>query len=272
MKVAITGSSGLVGSRVIELLNDNFQFLPIKQEEVDITDKQSVEKKLATMDYDIFLHLAAYTSVDGAEKERELAHKINVEGTRNVFETAKNMGKKFIFISTGFVFDGEHPPYYEESTPNPIGYYGMTKYDGERVVDHDGMIVRIEYPYRASFEPKKDFVRAIKTRLESGLVVNSITDSLMTPTFIDDIAQSLKHLMHHFSPEIIHIVGADCLSPYDAALAIAKHWHLDETLITKTTYAEYFQGKAARPKLADVRSRKNHFHKMKTFEEGLSCL
>ncbi len=272
MKIALSGSRGLVGSRIVELLSDKFEFIHLNRPEFDITKKNDVSKSLENIDFDLFLHLAAYTNVDSAEIDRESAYALNVEGTKNVFEATQKKRKQFIYISTGFVFDGEHPPYFEDSTPNPVGYYGMTKYEGEQIVKDQAMIVRIEYPFRAQFDQKKDFVRAIKTRLESGQEVTGISDSLITPTFIDDIAHGLKGLIRNFSPDIYHVVGEDSLSPYNAALLIAKNWHLDESLIKKITYDEYFVGKARRPKLAEVKSKRNNFYKMKTFKEALRLM
>ena len=96
-----------------------------------------------------------------------------------------------------------------------------------------------------------------------------IADSLMTPTFIDDIAFGLKYLFQNFTPEIFHLTGGKAISPYEAALLIAEKFNLDKSLISKTTYEEYIKNKAALPKLTDIRSKKNNFWKMKSFEEGL---
>lgn len=272
VKVAITGSTGLVGSRIVELLKDDFGFVPLIYPRLDITNKESVSDTLRDLDFDIFLHLAAYTNVDGAETEKSKAKKLNVDGTRNVFNAVKQKGKNFIYISTDFVFDGESPPYYEDSRPNPVGYYGKTKHEGELVVKNEGMIIRIAYPYRAAFEQKKDFARTIKSLLEQRKELNMISDSSMTPTFIDDVANALKHLMNNFSPEIYHIVGSQTLSPYEAGKLIAKVFDLNESLIKPTTYEEYFKGKAKRPRYSEMKSRKNNFYKMMGFEDGLRLM
>ncbi|MEK7070721.1 MAG: SDR family oxidoreductase [Patescibacteria group bacterium] len=265
-KILITGSTGLIGSRIIELLKNDFEFIPFQG---DITKKEDVETCVLSQSFDLTLHLAGYTNVDGAETEKDLAHKINVEGTKNLYETVKEKSNKFIYISSDFVFDGTTPPYDEESKPNPIGYYGQTKYDGEVVVKNGAMIVRIAYPYRAEFKDKKDFMRSIKSLLEQEKEIKGITDSTFTPTFIDDIVYGLKHLMNNYSEEIIHLVGSQTLTPYDAFKHIAKTFSLNESLIKKTTYAEYFTNKAKRPQYSEVKSKKNNFYKMKSFEEGL---
>lgn len=269
LKIALTGGDGLVGSRIIELLKGEFEFINFPQLKMDITDPSQVKKNLGDIDFDLFLHLAAYTNVAGAENNKELAFKINRDGTKNVFNFVRGKGKKFLYISTDFVFDGTTPPYFEDSVPNPEAIYALSKYEGEKIVKDQAMIVRISYPYRASFEGKKDFMRTFKFLLEQKKPLTMIADSLMTPTFIDDIAYGLRHLFNNFSPEIYHLVGDRAISPYEAALEIADVFGLDKSLIGKTTLDEYTKDKAKLPKYADIRSKKNTFLKMKSFGEGL---
>ena len=236
---------------------------------MDITNTEQTNAIIKEIDFDIFLHLAAYTNVAAAETNKELCFKINVEGTKNVFDAVTNKGKKFVYISTDFVFDGKNPPYFEDSTPNPPGIYAQSKYEGEKIVNNKAMIVRISYPYRAKFEIKKDFFRTFKSYLEQKKPLFMITDSLMTPTLIDDIAFGLKHLLNNYSPEIFHLGGGRALSPYEAAMLVAEKFNLDKSLIGKTTYEEYMKNKPGLPQYANIRSKKNNFWKMKTFDEGL---
>lgn len=270
LKIAITGANGLVGSRIIELLKNDFEFISLSQKSMDITDKKQVKNILKNLDFDIFLHLAAYTNVAGAETNKELCFKINVDGTKNVFETVQDKNKKFIYISTDFVFDGNNPPYFEDSIPNPPGVYADSKYQGEKIVERKAMIVRISYPYRAKFDKKNDFFRTFKNYLQQKKELRMITNSLMTPTFIDDIAYGLKYLINNYSPEIFHLVGRQSISPYETAILIAEKFNLDKSLIGKTTYEEYIKNKPGLPQYADIRSKKNNFWKMKTFAEGLT--
>jgi len=269
IKIALTGASGLVGSRIIELLKDDFQFIDLPQKNLDITNKIQCHQVINEIDFDVFLHLAAYTNVDGAENQRDLARKINVEGTKNVFAEVNKKNKKFIYISTGFVFDGENPPYNEDSQPKPKSVYATTKYEAEEIVKNQAMIVRIEYPYRAKYDLKFDFVATVKKLLSENRAINMVTDNLITPTFIDDISYGLKYLFNNFQPSIFHLVGADSLSPFYAGLTIAKIFNLNKDLIKPITAEEYFKNKAVRPKLAVIKTINNNFYKMKTFKEGL---
>lgn len=277
-KIAITGGTGLVGSRVIELLKDTYEFVMIDRSNgLDITDSSTLEN--IPNDFDILLHLAAYTNVDGAEEDRDKgkesnAWKINVTGTQNIVDVCKSTNKKLIYISTEFVFDGEKGNYTEEDTPNPINWYGQTKYEGEKIVQNSGLpflIVRLSSPYRAFFETKKDFMRAMKSRLENNQEINGVKDHTFTPTFIDDFAHALDILISKNTEGIFHVVGSDWLSPYDAAVKIADVFDLDKNLIKPTTREEYFKGKAERGLDWSVKNDKIKtlgVH-MKTFEQGL---
>src|SRR3989344_7835855 len=172
MKILGTGLRGLVGWRVVELLQDRYEF---EYSDIDLTDREEIGNKIKSSSAQIVLHLAAKTDVDGCEKDKVLgengdAWKINVVGTKNVADACLETNKKLIYISTDFVFDGEKESYTEEDIPNPINWYAETKYEGERIVQslsNPWIILRIAYPYRASFT-KNDFFRAILGRLQKG--------------------------------------------------------------------------------------------------------
>jgi dTDP-4-dehydrorhamnose reductase len=267
--IAATGIGGMVGSRMMELLGSDFNIINLSIDKLDITNRNQVDSILKDIKFDYLLHLAAYTNVDKAETERNLVKKINVDGTKNLFDSASAMNKGMIYISTDFVFDGKNPPFTESSTPNPIGYYGKTKYEGENIVKNKAMIIRFCYPYRAKFDLKKDVVRNIIESLQNGQPIKGVVDQIFTFTFIDDIAYGLKNLLNNYKPEIFHLVGADSLSGYDAIITIADVFDLDVSKVGKITYDEFYKDRALRPKKSIMKSEKNNFYKMKTFREGL---
>jgi len=271
IKIALTGANGLVGSKIVTLLNDQFQFIPLSSSIINITNKDQVYQVLKETDFDLFIHLAAYTNVAKADLERDLCFKINVEGTKNVFDVVSFKKKKFIYISTDFVFDGkkENAPFFETSTANPIGYYGETKYQGEKIVKNQAMIVRIAYPYRSFFSKKPDFVHKLKNLLEQKKELKMIKDALMTPTLVDDIAFGLNYLIKNYTPKIFHLVGSLAYSPCDVAKIIAKKFKLSLSLIKETTYEEYVKGRSPFPQYSDIRSLTNNFFPMSDFETGL---
>lgn len=280
------GVSGLVGSRISEVLKDTYQFDNLSLDTgVDITKPETLEVITNDTVHPIVLHLAALADVDGCEKDKNLgkeslAYRINVLGTKNVVDVCKAANKKLIYISTDFVFDGENTPisgYTEEDTPHPVNWYAQTKFEGEEVVKSSGLdylIVRIAYPYRTPFPVKKDFVQAILGRLKNNQPITGITDHIMTPTLVDDIALALDALIKTNSGGVFHVVGDDSLSPYDAAVKIAEVFNCDKTLISQTTRDSYFKDRAKRPfnlTLDNAKIEKLGVH-MRTFEEGLRSL
>ena len=277
--ILATGLSGLVGSRIQELLEDRFDFTDLSLTSgVDITDSESVEKHIQNSEAKIILHMAAKTDVDGCEEDKILGEEgaawlVNVVGTENIVDSAQKTGKKVIYISTDFVFDGTKESYREEDEPNPVNWYGYTKYEGEQLVSRlgaSGAIVRIAYPYRAEYTPKKDFLRRILEKLRNGEQLQGVTDHIFTPTFIDDIAQALLVLFQKDITGIYHVVGSQSLSVYAAIARIADIFGFEND-IQAVTREKYFRQKAFRPsKLALKNDRIGKLGvKMKTFEEGL---
>jgi dTDP-4-dehydrorhamnose reductase len=288
MKIFIIGGSGLVGTRLVELLGKEGHRLDDLSlaNGVDITDPSSLEIIRNDKEHEAVLHLAAKADVDGCEQDKPLgeygmAFRINVIGTKNVVAACQVSKKKLLSISTDFVFDGKKKPpakYSEDDRPDPINWYAETKYKGEEIVRNSGLnyaILRIAYPYRAdAFALKKDFVHAIMGRLAQNKSVAAITDHIMTPTYIDDIAYAIDAVIAHDATGIFHAVGSQGLSPYDASILMAEQFGFDKSLITKTTRAEYFKGKAHRPfnlalnngKISELGVR------MRMFEEGLKEL
>lgn len=282
MKILGTGLNGLVGSRIVELLGSEFEFNNIsRQTGVDISILDQVEKAITSSSAPIVLHLAAKTDVDGCEKDKDLgengeAWKINVEGTKNIVEACKKTNKKLVYISTDFVFNGINPPregYSETDQPYPIDWYGQTKYEGEKIVmdsNLEWLIMRIAYPYRASFS-KNDFFRAIFSRLQNNLAISAITDAIFTPAFVDDIAKAFHTLVSENQNGIFHVAGSQSLSPYNSALEIAKIFNFDEKNIKKTTQEEFFKNRAKRPFHGIIKNAKIQKLgvSMSTFGEGI---
>jgi len=279
MKILGTGLTGLVGSRIVELLSPKYEFENVSRSTgIDIENKENVLAKICTSDAQVVLHLAAKANVDGCEADKSLgesgeAWRINVEGTRNVADACVRANKKLIYISTDFVFDGTKENYSEEDLPNPINWYAQTKFEGEKIVQNlntPWIIARIAYPYRANFS-KPDFFRAILNRLRNGESVLAVTDHIFTPTFVDDIALAMDVLMEGNSRGIFHVVGSQSLTPFDAANLIADEFKLDKTKISQTVRAEFFKNRASRPFQLSLKNDKisKLGVSMESFKDGL---
>jgi dTDP-4-dehydrorhamnose reductase len=284
MKILGTGLSGLIGSRIVELLASSHTFEEISRSTgVDITDYTVLSESVKNSDASVILHLAAKANVEGCEEDKVLgeegeAWKINVVGTENIVKAAQKYSKKVIYISTDFVFDGEKPvgeSYSEEDAPNPVNWYAKTKYEGEKRVQ-DGqvpfIIIRPAYPYRANFT-KNDFVRGMLAAMKEGKPLKGITDHVFCPTFIDDMSHALDALIAHEASGIYHVVGSQALTPYEATTMIGTVFGIDPQ-IEKTTRADFFANRAQRPYNLSLKNDKisKLGVTMKSFEEGLEEL
>lgn len=262
-----TGFSGLVGSRIVELLSKKFQFIDFSlATSVDITDFNLLKKRfLENKEAPVVIHLAAFTDVNAAfdqnGDQNGSCFRVNVLGTRNIAKLCAQTKKYLIHISTDFVFDGKNPPkkgYTEKDTPKPIEWYGMTKYLAELEVEQSGcnyVIFRIAFPFKAKPSPQKlepnvklDLARKIKKRLENSENLHMFSDQIITPTFIDDIAASILRCIEvrTVGPAcrqagIYHCTGSSWHSPFGIAIKVAEKFNLDKSLIKKASLEEFRQ-------------------------------
>lgn len=296
-QVIATGLSGLVGSRIFELLNHKFKFINFSLDSgVDITNSNLLKQKFNQYSLaKLVLHLAAFTDVDASWRQNGdkngSCYKVNVLGSKNIAQLCAKTGKHLIHISTDFVFDGKNPPkegYTEKDPPNPIEWYGKTKLLAEEEIKKSGCnytILRIAFPFKAkpaplSLEPvvKFDLVRKIKQKLEAKKEVKMFTDQTITPTFIDDICMIVNQCLIQQPQEIFHCVGSSSLSPYSLALKIASIFSLDKSLIKRSSLANYLKkedGNRPRQKNLMISNKKLESQfgiKMLTIEKALAKL
>lgn len=250
-KIIGTGLSGLVGSRIVELLSDKYNFIDLSLDTgVDILNYQQLDEvfKLHT-DASVVIHLAAFTDTTAAWKQKDdksgLCYQLNVMGTKNILQYCRNTNKYLIHFSTDFVFDGQKSTAYtEEDKPRPIDWYGQTKYKAEQEVlasRISAAIIRIATPFRASFEPKKDLVNRILDGLRTKTLYPMFTDQISTPTYIDDIATAIDYFIQKKPTGVFHAVGSSSQSAYELAVIIAQTWGLDPSIIKKGSLAEYLK-------------------------------
>lgn len=237
MKVAVVGASGRLGTALVRLGAE-----PV---EVDITNPRQTER-LDLHGYDALICAAAYTDVDGAEREREKAAEVNTRGPgllRQVF------GGFFIHVSTAYVFDGKAGPYDEEAAPNPINFYGMTKLGGEAAANlrQPTLIVRTLDLY--SEGPHTDYVRRLRDSLTLGAKVQAPSNLIGCPTYVGHLAEALMWLCDDWptkwaKQKVLNVTGDANISRYAWAVMVARHFGLDESLIEATEEA---WGVAPRP-------------------------
>ena len=246
----MTGATGLVGSRLVEMFADKYEIFGMDHSVgVDITNIETVESFVADHPASTVVHLAAFTNTNEAFKQNGdktgSCYRVNVVGTQNIAEVCKAHNIHLIHISTDFVFDGKSSePYLEENPLSPIEWYGETKAMAEEVVKKSGVsytIVRIAYPYRATFEPKLDIVKKILAGLRAGTLYPQFTDTIITPTLIDDIARGLDLFVEKKVTGTYHVVGSDSMSPYQLAQAVAKTYGFDPSVVKEGSLTKYLE-------------------------------
>lgn len=247
-KIIGTGLSGLVGTRIVELL-PHHQFIDLSLDSgVNILKPESLESIFKdNPDCSTVIHFAAFTDTNAAWLQRGdkngLCYQLNVTGTQNLIDLCQKYQKYLIYISTDFVFDGtKTEPYTENDSPNPIEWYGETKKMGEDLVTsnlHDSAIVRIAFPYRAKFDAKKDIVRKIIDGFNAHILNPFFTDQITTPTFIDDIAIGLDYFFQNQPEGIYHLVGSSSQSPYQMAQLIAQIFGFEQSQIKPGSLVDY---------------------------------
>ena len=275
MKYLVIGGSGLIGSRFIDLTKKNNKILSPDETKLDITDKASVEGYFAGNKdkFDVVINFAAYTNVDGAEKERGdkkgIVWRLNVEGAENLAKICRNYGKFLIHISTDFIFPGtkENPGPYAEDAKLPgnmdkIGWYGWTKMEVERQgrkINKYAAIVRPAYPFRASpYKQKLDFARNILALFDEDKLYPLFSDQRLTPVFIDDLVSALEKIAILKRPGIYHVVTSDVTTPFDFANYLLEKARGVKGVVEKGSMEKFLNvpGRTPRPRLGGLKSQK----------------
>ncbi len=283
MKILLLGGSGLVGSSFLEQKQTEFEIEAPTHIELDILNLNQVSEALKKSPAEVVINCIAFTNVDGAEEEKDdtqgLVYKLNVLAVSNLAKICADNKKHLIHLSTDYVFDGakEDLAYQEDDKPNPVNWYGMTKYLGEQEVLTSGVsftIVRIEMPYSKSYEGKKDFARFFLQKLKNNEEIIAINDQQITPVFVPDAVNAISKLVAKKSSGIYHVASSDALTPFAFAQMLSEQTGVDKNLIKPTTFSEFNAKRVAkRPKNSwlDTSKFKNQFGEgiLKTNQEGM---
>ncbi len=234
-KVLVTGACGMLGRDIWKVLSGAFDLYGVDivdtgccpdYERADITDGKSFKEAVKRIKPDFIIHAAAWTDVDGCEKDTSKADLINVIGTKNVVEAA-SAGIPVIYISTDFVFDGKkNGPYNITDNPAPLSHYGRTKLEGERAVSKldSYAIVRTSWLYGKN---GKNFVDTILKKATDGEKLRVVDDQKGSPTYTKDLARALGALLLYLSKNIgakgtFHCTNKGVVSWFDYARTIAE--------------------------------------------------
>ncbi|MFD0694203.1 dTDP-4-dehydrorhamnose reductase [Paenibacillus sp. GCM10027628] len=248
MKVLITGAGGQLGYDLARVLAPIHQVTAWTKEQLDVSDEKKVADILAGESPDVVIHAAAYTNVDGAESETELAYQVNAIGTLHIAQICEQIGAKLIYVSTDYVFDGtKGAPYEEVDVTNPGNVYGRSKLLGEKFVSMictKHFIVRTSWLYGTK---GTNFVTKILEKAYTGGPLSIVDDQFGSPTYCLDLASFIRDLMETDRYGIYHASNQGSCSRYEFASEILKYAQMAHVPL-EPVHSDLFQSPAPRPK------------------------
>lgn len=267
MRLLITGSNGLLGQKIVQqLLNNKLEFIATSQGEnrnpkcpnenyysLNITDENAVHDLMEQLKPTHIIHTAALTNVDECELNPEVCHRINVDGTRFLFEAAQSIGAHFEFLSTDFVFDGEKGNYSETDEVNPLSVYAQSKVEGENLLIQskyeNWSIARTIIVYgTAENLSRSNLLVWAKSALPKGEPMKIIDDQFRAPTWADDLAWGCIRICTLNKTGIFHLCGPTTYSIYQIVELVADHYNWSMSQVTKISSAELNQPAKRPPK------------------------
>ena len=288
-RVVITGSNGLLGQSLLNLLLDAskyqvFGFSRGKNRSgredftyvsLDITEEVTLKKELLKIQPDFIINTAAMTHVDVCESEKEACDLLNVEVVKWLKEISEEIESHVIHISTDFIFDGKKGYYKETDIPNPLSYYGLSKLKSEEVLKNskiDFTILRTILVFGRVYDmSRSNIVLWVKSMLEQGKEITIVEDQYRMPTYVEDLALACKISMDKRATGVYNIASSELLSVYKIAQQIAEAFGLNKSLITPISTSTLNQTAPRPPKTGFDLSKTNKelgFY-TKTFKEDL---
>jgi dTDP-4-dehydrorhamnose reductase len=248
-RILLTGAAGQVGQELQHTLSSLGEVIAVARDRIDFSQADAVRQVVTSIQPDVIVNAAAYTAVDKAESELELANLVNGTTPGILAEVAQQQGAGLIHISTDYVFDGSQSTPYRETDPtHPLGVYGHSKLLGEEAIRANcplHMIIRTAWVYGA-----KGKVNFVKTMLRLGAdreELRVVADQIGSPTWALDLATGIAQLLPQLSPDTAgtyHYTNSGVCSWYDFAIAIfeeaaALEFPLKIQRVIPITTAEY---------------------------------
>jgi dTDP-4-dehydrorhamnose reductase len=250
IKVVVTGSNGLLGQSLINLLlkekevykvfglsrgdnrsgRDDFSYVSI-----DITNEKKLKEILLETEPNVIINTAAMTQVDDCEGDRKACDLLNVSVVEWLGEISEKIEAHLIHLSTDFIFDGIKGNYKETDVPNPLSYYGVSKLKSEEVLINSKIsytILRTILVFGKVYDmSRSNIVLWVKSMLEKGKEITIVDDQFRSPTYVEDLALACKIAMDKKAKGIFNISSNELLSVYEIVQQIADVFHLDKKLI-----------------------------------------
>jgi len=292
MKILVTGSNGLLGQKLTDLLqrDDAVQLIatakgksviPITRGEfrsLDITDETSVDRVLSEARPEVIINTAAMTQVDQCETQQEACWTANVNAVEYLIKACAKNNIHLVHVSTDFVFDGSFGPLDESAKPNPVNYYGESKLAAEVLLQQSSIswsIVRTVLVFGITNDmSRSNIVLWVKNSLEQGKAIQVVNDQWRTPTLAEDLAMGCFLAAKKKAKGIYHISGEDFMTPYNIAIQTADFFKLDKSLINPTDSAKFTQPAKRPPRTGFIidKAKRELGFKPHSFSEGLAIL
>ncbi|NQX98788.1 MAG: NAD(P)-dependent oxidoreductase [Flavobacteriales bacterium] len=293
MKILITGSNGLLGQKLIKLLANkgSVELLATSKGEnrvqnkeeyqyqsLDITNRTEVLNVVDGFKPDAIINTAAMTNVDACESDKELCWDLNVNAVKYFIEAAEKNNSHLIHLSTDFIFDGENGPYKETDEPNPLSYYGKSKYEAEKLLAASNIkwgIARTIIVYGIGEKmSRSNIVLWAKEALEKGSPLTIVDDQFRSPTLAEDLAMGCWLIAQKEAEGIYHLSGKDVMSIIDLVYRVADFYELDKSIVTPIKTSSLNQAAKRPPKTGFILDKavNDLGYNPVSFEEGLKVL
>ncbi|RZK24702.1 MAG: SDR family oxidoreductase [Hymenobacter sp.] len=295
MKILLTGSNGLLGQKLVQLLlqqpatevvatarginrlgdlHPGLRFVPL-----DVTDAAQVRQVLAEEQPTHVIHAAAMTQVDECELHQAACWMQNVTAVEYLATACADLGVHLTHLSTDFIFNGKEGPLNEEALPDPISHYGASKLAAERVVQGTPglrwVIARTVLVYGTVHGGgRSNIVLWVRDSLRKGQKIKVVDDQWRTPTLAEDLALGCWLLARHSAQGIYHISGRELLTPYQMAGQVADFFGLDKALLERvdsTTFTQPAQ-RPLRTGFCIKKAERELGYQPRSFAEGIALL
>jgi dTDP-4-dehydrorhamnose reductase len=292
MRILVTGANGLLGQKLVGLLQkDNSIHLIATAKSklipklttgefhsLDVTNVAEVDGVISSVQPDVVINTAAMTQVDECELNQEACWTANVSSVQNLVNACVKKDIHLIQLSTDFIFDGTYGPLDENAIPNPISYYGSSKLAAEELIMKSPVswcIIRTVLVYGvAEGLNRTNIITWVKKSLEDNKTIRVVTDQWRTPTLAEDLAMGCYLAAKKKAKGIYNISGKDFLNPYQMAIKTAMYFNLDKALIVEADASNFSQPARRPPKTGFVvdKAIRDLGYKPHSFDEGLAIV
>jgi dTDP-4-dehydrorhamnose reductase len=236
MKIIVTGASGQIGSDLVTTLQNKHEVFGLNRNQLDVTDSYECLSVVESIQPDVIIHCAAYTSVDLAETEKEKVFLVNAMGTRNIAIAAEKVQAKVCYISTDYVFDGRtDKPYQEKDQTDPQSVYGKSKLAGEEFIQticSKFFIVRTSWVFGLH---GNNFVKTMIKLASEKDSIKVVKDQVGSPTYTLDLSHFLSDLIETEKYGIYHATNSGHCSWYEYAKAVFEESNIAVEVVPCST-------------------------------------